>query len=100
VISERTKEALQYKRSNGQLAGEVPFGYRTNGDGKTLEPIPKEQAVLKRIKSLKASSLSYQKIADRLNREGIPTKKGRSRWFAMSVRSVLLHNREPKAVNV
>jgi DNA invertase Pin-like site-specific DNA recombinase len=100
VISERTREALQYKRSTGQLAGGVPFGYRTNGDGKTLEPIREEQMVLKKIQSLRESSLSYQKIADRLNREGIPTKKERSKWFAMSVRSVLLHNREPKAVNV
>jgi len=91
VISERTRDALRHKRSNGQLAGEVPFGYRIGEDGKTLEPIPEEQEILKMIKSMRESSLSFWKIANRLNVSGIATKKG-NKWYPASVQSVLEHS--------
>lgn len=91
IISERTKDALRYKRSNGRLAGEVPYGYRTKEDGDTLEPIPEEQRILKRIAFLRKTNLSYQKIADGLNRSGIATKKEK-RWCPAIVRSVLQHS--------
>jgi site-specific DNA recombinase len=89
VISERTRDALRHKRSNGQRAGELPYGYALENDGKTLKPIPEEQETLKGIRTMR-ERLSYAGIADRLNAEGIATKKG-SRWYAESVRSVLQH---------
>jgi site-specific DNA recombinase len=91
VISERTRDALRYKRKNGQRAGEIPYGFRVNGDGKTLEPIPEEQEVLEVIRKHRESSLSYNKIAGILNEKGITTKKG-SRWYAQTVWSVLQHS--------
>jgi DNA invertase Pin-like site-specific DNA recombinase len=91
VISERTRDALRHKRNNGYLAGEVPYGYKLKGDGETLEPIPEEQKVLKKIRSLRGSSLSYWKIANRLNRSGITTKKGKT-WYPATVQSVLQHS--------
>jgi DNA invertase Pin-like site-specific DNA recombinase len=91
VISERTRDALRYKRRNGQLAGEIPYGFRVNGDGKTLEPIPEEQEILKDIKRHREFSLSYNKIAGLLNEKGIATKKG-SRWYSQTVWSVLQHS--------
>jgi site-specific DNA recombinase len=91
VISERTRDALRHKRKNGCLAGEIPYGYRLKEDGETLEPIPEEQKILKKIRSLRGSSLSYRKIAHRLNSSGIATKKGR-RWYPATVQSVLQHS--------
>lgn len=90
VISERTRDALHYKRSKGERAGEVPFGYQLSEDGKTLRPIQQEQELLNTIRSLRKSSLSYWKIADHLNGHGIISKKG-GKWYPESVRSVLLH---------
>jgi len=90
IISERTRDALHHKRSKGQRAGEVPFGYQLSEDGKALRPIQQEQEVLDTIRSLRNSSLSYWKIADHLNGQGIITKKG-GKWYPESVRSVLLH---------
>jgi Recombinase len=37
-------------------------------------------AVLQRLQALQAEGLSLQKIADRLNREGVPTLSGKGRW--------------------
>jgi site-specific DNA recombinase len=91
VISERTRDALRYKRRNGELAGEVPYGYSVNGDGRTLEPVLEELAVVERIRSMRGSLLSYWKIADQLNATGIVTKKGR-RWYPATVKSVLDHS--------
>lgn len=91
VISERTRDALRHKRNNGFLAGEIPYGYRLKEDGETLEPIPEEQKILKRIRSPREFSLSYRKIADRLNNSGVTTKKGK-RWYPATVQSVLQHS--------
>jgi hypothetical protein len=42
-------------------------------------PEPKA-AVLQRLQILQAEGLSLQKIADRLNHEGVPTLSGKGRW--------------------
>jgi len=91
VISERTRDALRHKRNNGCLAGEIPYGFRLKEDGETLEPIPEEQKILKKIRSLRESSLSYWKIANRLNSLRVLTKKGK-RWYPATVQSVLQHS--------
>jgi DNA invertase Pin-like site-specific DNA recombinase len=92
VISERTRDALRHKRNIGERAGEIPYGYQVSVDGKSLEPIQKEQEVLNTIKTLRhSSSMSYWKISDHLNEQGITTKKG-FRWYPESVRSVLQHS--------
>jgi DNA invertase Pin-like site-specific DNA recombinase len=91
VISERTRDALRYKRSKGERVGEVPYGYRVTDDGMTLEPILEEQQNLNKIRTLRESALSYSKIADHLNSQGIGTKKGFI-WYPESVRSVLQHS--------
>jgi DNA invertase Pin-like site-specific DNA recombinase len=91
VISERTRDALRYKRSKGERVGEVPYGYRVTDDGMILEPILEEQQNLNKIRTLRESASSYSKIADYLNSQGIVTKKGSS-WYPESVRSVLQHS--------
>ena len=37
-------------------------------------------AVLQRLQAMQAEGLSLQKIADRLNHEGVPTLSGKGRW--------------------
>ena len=37
AIGQRTRDALRYKLSQGQRAGNIPFGYRLAKDGRALE---------------------------------------------------------------
>src|SRR5271155_4762862 len=46
AIGERTRDAMNHKRTNGERVGNIRFGYRLGADGKHLEPDPAEQAVL------------------------------------------------------
>src|SRR5690242_18868342 len=54
AIGERTRDALEHKRSKGERVGNVHYGYRLSGDGKHVEPEPTEQAVLADIRALRA----------------------------------------------
>jgi DNA invertase Pin-like site-specific DNA recombinase len=88
VIGERTSAALAHRRAQGQRVSRDPFGWRVNGDGRTLHPVPREQAAVARMMAWRAAGESLARIADRLNRAGIAPKRG-VRWFPSSVRSVL-----------
>lgn len=72
LISERTKEALQYKISKGEPVGSPPLGYQVNGEDWEREE--EEMKVVAYIKKLKRKRLSLGEIARRLNEEKIPTK--------------------------
>lgn len=93
VVSEKTRDALARLRSQGQRAGEIPYGFTVNGDGRTLYPEPREQAVLERLRGLRADGRSFREIAAALNAAGIPAKHG-GRWWPETARSVLSHARD------
>jgi Recombinase len=46
-------------------------------------------AVLQRLKALQAEGLSLQKMADRLNHEGVPTLSGKGRWQKGTIGNLL-----------
>ena len=96
VIGERTREALAYKRRNGECVGALPYGFKLAKDGKHLVPVLAEGKVLAQIKKERARKMSYDRIADVLNAERIRTKRG-GRWYAMTVRSVLATARRREA---
>jgi site-specific DNA recombinase len=88
VIGERTREALAYKRQNGECIGAIPYGFTLGEDGKHLLPIPAELGVLERVRKERQRGLSYDLIADGLNADQVPTKR-KGRWHAATVWSVL-----------
>jgi Recombinase len=53
--------------------------------------------VLRRIRSMRSRGASYDRIARRLNITTTPAKRG-GKWFAMTVRSVLLTNERMELV--
>jgi Recombinase len=57
------------------------------------EPQPKA-ALLQRLQALQAEGLSLQKIADRLNHEGVPTLSGRGTWQKGTIGNLLAHGNE------
>jgi len=86
LIAQRTSDALSELRSRGRVYGPLAYGLRRQGDNLIVHDA--EQAVLARMRRLRAKGKSYNAIAQSLNRAGTPAKKGGT-WFASSVRSAL-----------
>ncbi len=78
-VSERTKTALAHKRSLGEkTGGDVPFGYRLEGD--QLVPEPVEQEAIEFIKVLRSKGYSSRQISAELEVKGYRTRRGNSQW--------------------
>jgi len=99
IIGERTREALAYKRRNGERIGTVPYGFTLTKDGTHLMPVPAEEKVLAQIAKARKRGKSYERIADDLNADRIPTQGG-GWWYPATVRSVWLTARKREAVQV
>jgi site-specific DNA recombinase len=76
AIGERTRDAMNHKRTNGERVGNIRFGYRLGADGKHLEPDPAEQAVLEEIRQLRTNGHTLRGIAAAVNRRGLRTRRG------------------------
>jgi len=88
IISERTREAMQFMKNSLRLVGAVPFGFDlVEGE---LAPNPDEMGVVKDVAEMKQGGLSYQKIAAYLNKRHVPSKNG-SKWYPKTVMGVLRH---------
>ena len=79
AIGERTRDAMQHKRSNGQRVGNLAYGYRSSADGKHVEVEPTEQAALAQIRGLRNQGRSLREIAAALNGQKLRTRRG-ARW--------------------
>jgi len=84
LIGERTAAALAHKKARGERLGTTPLGYRTPAPGQPLEPVPEEQATIRRILALWREGHSYRAIAAHLTQEGHRTKRG-ARWHHSTV---------------
>lgn len=90
--SERTKAALEYRRSkNLKNGGYIPYGYSADKNNLLL-PCPSEQPILKAMIKQYEGGKSYTAIAKDLNAAGIPTKLGK-RWHSQSVKSIIQRER-------
>lgn len=90
LIQERTKNALQYKKTNKEVYGQTPTGYDRKGD--KLVKNDKELELVKYIKKLRNAGNSLRKIADKLNDAGYKTKQGGQKWYASTVSYILKNN--------
>jgi DNA invertase Pin-like site-specific DNA recombinase len=88
AIGERTRDALQHKRSQGQRVGNIAFGSRLARDGQHLEPDPAERAALAEIQRLRGEGTTLRGIAAVLNHREFRTRRGTS-WRLESVARVL-----------
>jgi len=88
LIRSRTRAALATKRRAGELAGEVPFGWVADDTGRLIE-VADEQAILRIISELRQAGVSLRKIAAILTDAGHKTKKGKSKWYSETIRSIL-----------
>ena len=88
TIVERTRNALDHKRSKGERVGGTPYGWFVGEDGRTLVKCPTEQGVIEIMQHFRSFGNSYAAVAERLNRLGYPTKRG-GEWRAETIRQVL-----------
>ena len=86
LISERTLSALQFKKDNGEVYNHTPYGYRTEEERFVPDVI--EQDRIARMREMRFEGKTFQQIADCLNDEKIPAKKG-GPWYPQTVKNVL-----------
>jgi DNA invertase Pin-like site-specific DNA recombinase len=87
TINERCQGGRKAKAEAGGYAyGRPAFGYSAQ-DGE-LVPVEPEQQAIEVIRRHRRSGKSYAKIADYLNGQSIPTKRGKQ-WSAMQVQRVV-----------
>jgi DNA invertase Pin-like site-specific DNA recombinase len=77
IIAERQKDVHKDRRARG-----VVWGVDMGPKNKTPEDIKQ------RISNERATGKSYQKIADGLNHDGVPTQNGR-KWYPTTVKNLL-----------
>jgi len=83
MIHDRTQGGRKAKANNGGYAyGKPKYGYKT--EDKELKEDSTQQETIKLIKRHRKSGKSYQKIADYLNEQNIPTKQGK-KWSSSVV---------------
>lgn len=96
TIAARTKDNMKFRKENGKTYSSEPYGWTNLGERGTngkiingkLIPNENEQAVIGDIKRWKEQGSSLNKIADKLNFDEIPSKKG-GRWSAKTIADVL-----------
>ena len=65
------------KEQTGRCEGRKPFGYH-----------PGEKPVIERMKELRAEGLGFDRVAARLNEEGLRTRTGKP-WHGFTINQIL-----------
>lgn len=94
-ISERSRRGKRAIALAGKPAGRLLYGYtRTyDGSGRYLAQVehPEQADVVRRIAKHVAAGGSLQGIAYALNREGVPTRDGKSMWRGQDMRLLVMN---------
>jgi site-specific DNA recombinase len=89
AIGERTRDALQHKKHQGQrISRHLPYGYLLADDGITLAPDAAEQYVIAAARGYARAGLSLRQIAARLAADGHLSRTGQP-FTPKSVQSML-----------
>ena len=74
LISQRTRDALAAKRARGERLGATPA-------------LP--MAITRRILTERRHGRTFQAIAEGLIADGIPTSRGKTRWYPATIKAVV-----------
>jgi DNA invertase Pin-like site-specific DNA recombinase len=87
----RTRLSLKALRAQGYRAGNVPFGYRADADGK-LDPDPYEQGVIATARELHSQGQSVRAVVSTLRDRGVTGRTGKPLGVAQ-VHALLLQRK-------
>lgn len=76
LIRARTKAALAAKRTRGERAGNIPFGFHADDKGR-LFPERQEQAVIAELCALRAAGLTLRAIAEKCAERKLLSRRGK-----------------------
>ena len=94
ILVERTKSAMDHKRSKKEhLGGIAPYGFRIGKDGVKLFPKKNEQKVISLMMKNRRDGKTYNAIADHLNSTKVPSKTGR-KWSQKVVRGIIIRHEQ------
>lgn len=85
-IGERTRLGMVQAGKSGHHNGLPPYGYGIHKG--VLEPLEAESKTAASIFVMRSQGMSYRRIADRLNEDGIKARKG-GIWKAATIRSIV-----------
>jgi hypothetical protein len=88
VAVEWEREGEGKDQGSGRGFEDAPFGLQVAGDCSHLEENPAEMQVLKFIMELIVQDISLPRMAEELNRKGLPTRGG-TKWGPVSVFKIL-----------
>jgi DNA invertase Pin-like site-specific DNA recombinase len=86
TLSNHSHERVAHRNGNG--LAKIRAGRRTGRPAVSDDP-----ALLQRIAAMRAAHMTLQAIADELNREGVPTLRGGSKWRPSSIQAALGYRR-------
>jgi DNA invertase Pin-like site-specific DNA recombinase len=86
IIVERTTDAMQHLKAGGKVYSRPLMGFDAIG-GK-LVANDAEQALIARMKAMRADGMSFARIANQLNADKVPTKRGGT-WASMTIKKIL-----------
>jgi site-specific DNA recombinase len=96
LVSERTAAALHQKKARGEAYSRPILGFDREADGKRLVANRGEQRLIARIQAMREAGESLHQIANKLNVEGVATKRG-GIWHASTIKQLLDRLREQAA---
>ena len=78
IIVQKLRGARQRKKAKtGRCEGRKPYGF-----------FPGEAHLVQRMKALRAEGLAYDRIAEKLNEEGVKPRRG-EKWWGRTVNNIL-----------
>ena len=87
LISERTRNAMQFARSQGKRVGNIPYGFN-EVEGKLFKN-EFEQDNIMLMRQLRRHGLSLRKVAVELEHRGILTKMGNEKWHPYVIQEII-----------
>jgi site-specific DNA recombinase len=92
LIGERTKSALDHKRSKSEkTGGYLPYGFDLMPEGLLIKN-ESEQRVIKTIHRLNKGGYSLRKICRELENQGYTPRRGNEKWQPSSILKILKRN--------
>ena len=93
IIGRRIRKALAQLKREGVMLGGEALGWQRIGerdeDGRlVVVSIEGETRSLERVKALRSNGLTYKQVAELMNKELWPTKRG-GRWHASTVHKII-----------